>query len=147
MCYKWLCCACKQDKYDYCVEYMRSGRNWCNVTVEDPWGGWERKCQTCELMRGAIAKLNALVTFEPWLLTEGMSGAPQKAQWEIEAEKRPEYDSEGEDSDGWTTTQRKEIRSKAQEAVEKRWWEMKEAQEKEGKLVVVVEEEVTITPP
>ncbi|KIW15516.1 hypothetical protein PV08_05562 [Exophiala spinifera] len=146
MCYKWLCHACRQDKYDYCVEYIQSGRNWCKVTVEDPWGGWNRNCHTCELMRGVIAKLNALVTFEPWLLTEGMCGAPKKAAWEIEAEKRPEYDSEGEDSDGWTRTQRKEIRDKAQEAMEKRWQELKKAQsEKEGNVVVVAEE-VTVTP-
>ncbi|KAI1607931.1 hypothetical protein EDD37DRAFT_603394 [Exophiala viscosa] len=90
MCFKYLCKDCKLEKYDYCKEYVESGRTWCTVTVENPWGAKKKKCETCVLMREVTHRLKVLVLREPYLLTEGMGGAPEKPAWEMEEEKAKE---------------------------------------------------------
>ena len=87
MCFKYVCKDCKLEKYDYCKEYVESGRTWCTVTIENPWGGMKKKCETCVLMREVTHRLKVLVLREPYLLTEGMGGAPPKAAWEMDEAK------------------------------------------------------------
>ncbi|KAK5257773.1 hypothetical protein LTR40_009219 [Exophiala xenobiotica] len=68
-----------------------------------------------------------MLEWEPWWATHGKGGEPEKPAWELEAFKEAEkeniYDSEGEDSDGYTKAERKKVRTKAQEAEAKRWEE------------------------
>ena len=149
MCFKWLCRECKQDKYDYCKEYFDTGKDWCGVIVdivESPWDEKHKRCVTCMTIRGAIHRLNAMVEWEPWWVTHGKAGEPEKPAWELEAEleakkeaeKEGIYDSEGEDSDGYTKAERKEIRVKAQEAVAKRWEALKQEQVEKDNVAVEV---------
>ncbi|KAK5242256.1 hypothetical protein LTR40_012848, partial [Exophiala xenobiotica] len=63
-----------------------------------------------------INRLNAMFQWEPWWATHGKGVEPENPAWELEAFKEAEaemestYDSEGEDSDGFTKTQRKDVR-------------------------------------
>ena len=81
MCYRYKCDACKDRKYDYCKEFLdnfEGGRRWCEVEVEFPWGAKLKRCHSCKTIVGAITELSALVLREPWLITEGVAGAPAK---------------------------------------------------------------------
>lgn len=142
MCFKYLCKDCKQEKYDYCNEYINSGRSWCTITAENPWGAMLKKCETCETIRGVIHKLKVLVLREPYLVTEGMAGAPKKAAWELEEAEPIDYyggDEEEEDaeSDGYTKEERRRIRAEALDAVCKRFEAMKAHQGEEGAVGVL----------
>jgi hypothetical protein len=92
----------------------------------------DKRCHTCEVVVGAIASLEALVLREPWLLTEGMAGSPEKAAWELEEAAEVE---EEDLSDGLTNEQREEVRREAEEAVARRWEAMaaEQAAEEEAK--------------
>ncbi|KIX96964.1 uncharacterized protein Z520_07078 [Fonsecaea multimorphosa CBS 102226] len=133
MCYKYKCDACKKAKYDYCQDYVQNegARNGCNAIVEEkPWGGKLKRCQACTTITGAIKELKALVFREPWLVTEGMAGAPEKAAWEKEGEEGEEeegavggvvVDDDDDTPDGYTREERARIRREAEEAVMRRW--------------------------
>jgi len=125
MCYKYKCDACKQGKYIYCKECLKNfegGRRWCEVKVECPWGVELKRCHSCKTIVGAITELKALVLREPWLATEGVSGAPEKAAWEMENEEKGGDESEEDATpDGWTNEEREKIRREADEAVMHRW--------------------------
>ncbi|KAK5465399.1 hypothetical protein LTS15_001962 [Exophiala xenobiotica] len=133
MCIKFLCCECNQAKYDYCQEYI-DGRLWCDTNANSPCSEERDNCITCKTVCGAINRLNAMLEWEPWWATHGKGGEPEKPAWELEAFKEAEkeniYDSEGEDSDGYTKAERKKVRTKAQEAEAKRWEELKQEQVK-----------------
>jgi len=139
MCFKYKCYACKRPKFDYCKEYLDnylSGRRWCDIEVEEPWGFKLKRCPPCMTITGAIKELKSLVFREPWLLTEGMAGAPEKAAWEMEEEvKGGGEDEEDATPDGWTKEEREKIRREAEEAVMRRWGLMaaEQAAEKEPK--------------
>ena len=121
-----------------CREYLdnwEGGRRWCNVELEFPWGKLLKRCYTCKTLVGATVALKALVLREPWLVTEGVAGAPAKEAWEMEEEKAVEgEEDDDDDADGWTKEERAEIRRKAVEAVA-RWGLMaaEQAAEKEAK--------------
>jgi hypothetical protein len=126
MCIKFRCCECNEAKYDYCQEYI-DGRLWCDTNANSPCSEERDNCITCKTVCGAINRLNAMLEWEPWWATHGKGGEPEKPAWELEAFKEAEkeniYDSEGEDSDGYTKAERKKVRVKAQEAEAKRWEE------------------------
>ncbi|KAK5197539.1 hypothetical protein LTR47_002526 [Exophiala xenobiotica] len=126
MCIKFRCCECNEAKYDYCQEYI-DGRLWCDTNANSPCSEERDSCITCKTVCGAINRLNAMLEWEPWWATHGKGGEPEKPAWELEAFKEAEkeniYDSEGEDSDGYTKAERKKVRTKAQEAEAKRWEE------------------------
>ena len=137
MCFKYKCDACKKGKYDYCKEYIEhyEERKYCTVEVEKPWGKYLKRCHTCVTIVGAITELQSLVLREPWLLTEGMAGAPEKAAWEVE-EKKKGVEEEDATPDGWTKEEREKIRREAEEAMMKRWGLLaidEDAGEKEAK--------------
>ncbi|OCT54027.1 hypothetical protein CLCR_10981 [Cladophialophora carrionii] len=127
MCFKYKCDGCKRGKYDYCREYRENyegGRRWCNVEEEQPWGHKLKRCHTCITVVGAIKELNALVFREPWLVTEGVAGAPQKEAWELEGEDGAgveEEDAGTDPLDGLTAGERAKRRDAAMEAVMRRW--------------------------
>ncbi|EXJ64534.1 hypothetical protein A1O7_00870 [Cladophialophora yegresii CBS 114405] len=126
--YDYKCDACKRGKYDYCREYLENyggGRRWCNVEQEQPWGHKLKRCHTCVTIVGVIKELNALVFREPWLVTEGVAGAPQKEAWEMEGEDvagiEEEEDAVSDPLDGLTAEERGKLRHAAMEAVMRRW--------------------------
>jgi hypothetical protein len=141
MCFKYKCDACKRGQYDYCREFLDNydgGRRWCNVEEEEPWGHKLKRCHTCMTIVGAIQELNALVFREPWLVTEGVAGAPQKEAWELEAEDGEGVEEEDVGSDpldGLTAEEREKLRRAAEEAVLRRWGVMaaEQAADKEAK--------------
>ncbi|KAK5206975.1 hypothetical protein LTR99_000180 [Exophiala xenobiotica] len=115
MCIKFLCCECKEAKYDYCKGYF-DGRAWCYVNAKSPCSEERNSCITCKTLCSTINRLNAMFQWEPWWATHGKGVEPENPAWELEAFKEAEaemestYDSEGEDSDGFTKTQRKDVR-------------------------------------
>ena len=138
MCYKYKCDACKRAKYDYCREYLENyegGRRWCDVEVEDPWGSKLKRCNTCKTIIGAITELSSLVLREPWLMTEGLAGAPEKAAWETDEEVKEDGGEEDATPDGWTNEEREKMRREAEEAIMGRWGLLaaEQAAEKEAK--------------
>ncbi|KIV80489.1 hypothetical protein PV11_07987 [Exophiala sideris] len=142
MCFKFLCKDCKLEKFEYCKEYVESGRTWCTITVENPLGAMKKKCETCVLMREVTHRLNVLVVREPYLVTEGMGGAPEKPAWEMEEVKEVNWygdsDEEEAESDGYTKEERDRIRAEALDAVSKRFDRMKVEQEEKGPAVGVM---------
>ncbi|KIW77910.1 hypothetical protein Z517_07743 [Fonsecaea pedrosoi CBS 271.37] len=136
MCFKYKCDACKKANYNFCEDYLQNeeDRKWCNVAVENPWGSMLKRCHSCATVIGAIKELKALVFREPWLLTEGMAGAPEKAAWEKEEEEEAAgglavVDTDDDDTpDGYTKEERDRIRWEAEEAVMRRWGLMKAEQ-------------------
>ena len=46
--------------------------------------GIPTRCLSCIIVLGAIEKLHNLCVTDPYLLTEGMAGAPRKEAWELE---------------------------------------------------------------
>ena len=142
MCFKFKCRACKLPRYDYCTEWIMTDHEWCNVASETPWGSLRKRCDTCHVILGVIKELQSLVFREPWLTTEGKAGAPQSAAWEIGEEHwDEEYDSEGEDADGFTKEERRKVRQEAEAAVMKRWGVLK-AEQSDKK---VAEKELVVT--
>ncbi|EXJ85417.1 hypothetical protein A1O1_05781 [Capronia coronata CBS 617.96] len=122
MCFKFQCVSCKLAMYNYCQKYIDSDQTWCNVSTETPWGSQKLCCPTCVTIKGAIQSLRALVFREPYLLTEGMAGAPKKEAWEVgPGDKEEEEDSDGGDPDGFTKEERTRVRAEAEAAVLKRW--------------------------
>ncbi|KAJ9608921.1 hypothetical protein H2200_006692 [Cladophialophora chaetospira] len=129
-----------RSKYDYCKEILENwetGRHWCNIEVEEPWGKLLKRCHTCKTLVGARIALESLVLREPWLITEGVAGAPIKEAWEVEGEEKKEGDEDEEDAtpDGWTKEEREKMRREAEEAVMRRWGLLaaEEAEKKEAK--------------
>ncbi|EXJ70531.1 uncharacterized protein A1O5_06601 [Cladophialophora psammophila CBS 110553] len=136
MCFKYECDVCKKARYDFCEDYLRNEEDhkWCNVEAEKPWGSLRKRCHTCYTIRGVIRELKALVFREPWLVTEGMAGAPEKAAWE-EGEEDGDGEAAGDDvvndddtPDGFTKEERDRVRREAEEAVMRRWGLMKAEQ-------------------
>ncbi|KIW35409.1 uncharacterized protein PV07_02107 [Cladophialophora immunda] len=142
MCFKYKCDACEKARYDFCQNYLQNQeeRKWCDVAVEEPWGGMLKRCHTCTTITGAIKELKALVFREPWLVTEGMAGAPEKAAWEKEGEEEEEAvggvvvvdDDDDATPDGYTKEERDRVRREAEEAVMRRWGLMRAEQAAEG---------------
>ncbi|KAK7887608.1 hypothetical protein LTR67_009509 [Exophiala xenobiotica] len=93
MCIKFLCCECKEAKYDYCKEYF-DGRSWCYVNAKSPCSEERNSCITCKTVCGAINRLNALFQSEPWWATHGKGGEPENPAWELEAFKEAEAEME-----------------------------------------------------
>ncbi|EXJ86622.1 hypothetical protein A1O3_03575 [Capronia epimyces CBS 606.96] len=135
MCFKYLCVSCKLDKHICCDDFINSDQTWCNVTTETPWGGQKLRCPTCETIKGVIWALEVLVFREPYLLTEGMAGAPKKGAWE-EEEKRGGGADADEDEwgelDGFTKEERERVRAEAEASVMKRWGLMRAEQSAQG---------------
>lgn len=132
MCFQYKCVDCNQSKYKYCEEFDDNTKK-CGATVQERRPKEEQqKCRTCVTIKGAINSLRHLVFREPWLETEGLSGAPKKESWEMDnAEEDKDYDSGGEDEDGYTQEKRKTVREEAERAVVRRWRLMKQEQEQE----------------
>lgn len=114
-------------------------------------------------IKGVIQALRLLVFREPYLLTEGLAGAPKKEAWEEgggEEEKKEveeveevedDDDSDGEDPDGFSKEERARVRAEAEASVMKRWGLLRaeqsaeeeperEGEEQEGKEKELAEE-------
>ncbi|KAL2425994.1 hypothetical protein ABEF95_008750 [Exophiala dermatitidis] len=142
MCFTYCCVSCKVTKHIYCENYVfESGRTCCNnQTIETPWGSRKLCCHTCMTIKGVIHELRVLAFVEPWLLTEGMGGAPKKEAWELvgdDSNKDDDGDQDDDDesgeSDGLTREQRARMRAEAEAAVMKRWGLMRAEQAAEEK--------------
>jgi hypothetical protein len=140
MCFCYRCDTCKKAQYEYCDDYKEkwfTGWKCCNIEHEKPWGSLRKRCRPCTTIVGAIEELKALVFREPWLETEGMAGAPEKAAWEMEGEEVKSFDFNSKDGtpDGFSKEEREKIRRKAEEAVARRWGLLaaEQAAEKEEK--------------
>lgn len=131
MCIKYQCAHCKEGKTETCELWTEIDK--CNNVVREyPWGHKKLWCRTCSRVLGAINALNALVFREPWLLTEGMAGAPVLEDWEREGLEEPVVAVDS-GSDGFTKKQREEVRREAEAAFNARFEALKvaEAEEKE----------------
>jgi hypothetical protein len=132
MCFQYHCIDCKQYKYNSCKDYDENTRKCGDGTEPIQTVRTPLKCGTCVTIRGAIRSLRVLLFREPWLATEGLAGAPKKESWE-EVEERHDWDhdyqSGGEDEDGYTQEKRKAVREHAERAVAARWETMKKEQE------------------
>ena len=139
MCFAYRCYSCRKESWQFCKEYVESGDSTCNnITLEKPWGNKRLWCSPCVTIKAVIRKLNELVFREPWLLTDGVAGAPEKQEWE----KEKEIVADDPYGDGFTAEQRKEVRAEAEAAVMKRWalmhaQQMEEEGEKEAVVVVL----------
>ncbi|KAK5047972.1 hypothetical protein LTR84_006162 [Exophiala bonariae] len=133
MCFKYHCIDCKQNKYSSCKDYDEDTRKCGDGTEPVPTIRIPQKCGTCVTIRGAIRGLRVLLFREPWLATEGLAGAPKKESWEMGVDEKHDWDhdyqSGGEDEDGYTQEKRKAIREEAERAVAARWDAMKKEQE------------------
>jgi hypothetical protein len=141
MCFKYRCDACKKHKYDLCDSFLANCEISCvcEIAVEEPWGHLLKRCKACVTIVGATIALEILVYREPWLLTEGMGGAPIKEAWELEGSEHSDGksiasksrgDQEDATPDGFTTEERNKMRNEAEEAVIRRWGLMKQEQDK-----------------
>lgn len=136
MCFQYPCIDCKQIKYHACENYDENTRKCGDGTEPIQTIRIPQKCGTCVTIRGVIHSLRVLLFREPWLATEGVAGAPKKESWEMESEQKHDWDhdyqSGGEDEDGYTQEKRKAIRGEAERAVTERWNAMKKEQEQES---------------
>ncbi|KEF58203.1 uncharacterized protein A1O9_06129, partial [Exophiala aquamarina CBS 119918] len=140
MCFQYKCADCKEIKLGACAHYDNNAKR-CPLFGEKlPRATRRSKCYTCVTIKGVIVELRNLLYREPWLGTEGLSGAPRKESWETDnnnnnnnssSRENEEYDSGGEDPDGYTREQRKKVRREAERAVALRWGLMKAEQSEE----------------
>lgn len=128
MCFQYKCADCKNDKLACCAHYDNNSKK-CDIYGEDlPWATSRLRCHTCVTIKGVIVELRNLLYREPWLGTEGLGGAPRKETWETNDDHNKEnedYDSGGDDPDGYTREQREKVRREAERAVALRWSLMK----------------------
>lgn len=134
MCFVYQCFHCKKARTEICELWTEKDK--CgNMVREYPWGHKKMWCPTCFTVVGAINALNALVFREPWLLTEGMAGAPVLEDWEREGLEEPAVaEDSGSEGDGFTKKQREEVRWEAEAAFNARFEALKvvDAEKKEG---------------
>lgn len=131
MCFQYKCVDCNQTKHKHCTKFDDNTKK-CGAIVEEVLPGEKyQKCRTCVTIKGAINSLRHLVFREPWLATEGLSGAPKKESWDVDNQEDQNYDSGGEDEDGYIQEKRKTVREEAERAVAQRWGLMKREQEQE----------------
>ena len=121
------------------MDYDKSEKTCKNIVYEEPYGSQRLRCETCITIKAAVQQLNELVFREPWLLTEGMAGAPVKTGWEEDKDEKAVDDRYG---DGYTAEERERVRADAGAAVMRRWGLMRTQQregEKRGGKAPVVE--------
>ena len=79
-----------------------------------PVNGIPTRCTSCARIKKTIEALKNLIVQQPFLVTEGMAGAPAKMAWETE-EPDNKQESESEDGsrgDGMTKKERMAFREK-----------------------------------
>lgn len=135
MCFKYKCIDCKSNKRMCCTHYNGNTEKCEIYGAELPVGMAGIKCYTCTTIKGAIVELQILLYREPWLGTDGAGGAPKKESWEVDDnnnnKENEDYDSGGEDADGYSWEERRKVRMEAERAVALRWGLLKAEQEAE----------------